>query len=228
MSDPFIPGIISSTDLKTYRDSGVGMRVGFGAKTAILVVDMCRYIVDECSPLSCRFNGRQVVESISKLLMKARPIGIPTVYTTQRGSEPYTSATGGRLVNKAIPKLSEFAQLEEPHEILEELKPESNEIVIVKPKPSAFFGTQLTSILLFHRIDTIIVTGAVTSGCIRATVDSAAALNFRVVVPIECVADRFQTSHEVSLFDMDCFLADVVPVQEVFDHLDNLDHDIYS
>lgn len=86
-------------------------------------------------------------------------------------------------------------------------------------KPSALFGTRLAGLLVYHGVDTLIVSGTTTSGRIRATVDHAAAYNLRVIVPRECVADRFRLSHEVALFDLDAFLADVMSMDEVLQHV---------
>ena len=146
-------------------------------------------------------GARPPARNIARLLASARAAGIPVVFTTQRTTEPYDAATGGRLIDKAIPLDSGFARDEAPHEIVDEVRPVPGETVLVKPKPSAFFAIQLASLLVFHGVDTLIVTGTTTSGCIRATVDHAAAYNFRVVIPRECVADRFRASHEVALFD---------------------------
>ena len=107
----------------------------------------------------------------------------------------------------------------EAHEIPELIEPAPGEVVLTKSKPSAFFGTQMASLLTYFRVDTTIVTGMVTSGCIRATVVDAFSHNYRVVVPIECVADRSETSHQMNLFDMDMKYADVLPLAEVVAHL---------
>ena len=226
--DCYIPSVIPKEDRDTHRRAGLGRRVGFGRKLAILVIDMCRYTVDDRSPLSCGQTAVSATEAIARLLDAARPIGIPIIYTTQRTRDPYSAATGGRLLDKAIASDSDFAQALWPHEIVDQLAPAPGDTVIVKPKPSVFFGTQLASLLVHHQSDTLIVTGTTTSGCIRATVDHAAAYNFRVIVPYECVADRFRLSHHVTLFDIDAFLADVVPLRAVLDHLKDIDKSVYA
>ena len=88
--------------------------------------------------------------------------------------------------------------------------------------PSFFFGTQLASVLINERIDTVIITGTTTSGCVRATTDDAAALNFRVIIPQEAVADRYSLSHQVTLFDIDSWLGDVMPLEAVIAHLETV------
>lgn len=105
--------------------------------------------------------------------------------------------------------------------IIEELTPREDEIVMYKHnKPSAFFGTPLASLLTYYKVDTTIVTGMVTSGCVRATVLDAFQYNFRVVIPHECCADGSQISHKVSLFDIHMKYADVVESRKVIDYLE--------
>jgi maleamate amidohydrolase len=108
----------------------------------------------------------------------------------------------------------------EAHEIADTIKPEPKDIVVTKSKPSAFFGTPLASMLVYLGVDTLVVTGMVTSGCVRATVIDAFSHNYRVIVPLECVADRSPTSHQVNLFDIDMKYADVLPLADVLAHLD--------
>src|SRR5699024_7369347 len=100
-------------------------------------------------------------------------------------------------------------------EIVESLKPVPGEIVISKKKPSAFFGTPLASYLIDENIDTLIVTGTTTSGCVRATAVDAFSYNLDVVVPEECAFDRGITTHALNLFDMQQKYADVVSTEEV-------------
>ncbi|MGQ0571624.1 MAG: isochorismatase family protein, partial [Armatimonadota bacterium] len=96
-----------------------------------------------------------------------------------------------------------------------ELAPLRTETVVVKTAPSAFHGTNLVSHLVFHNVDTVIVTGTVTSGCVRATVVDAFSYGFRVVVPVEGVYDRGATSHKVALFDIYTRYGDVLSMAEV-------------
>ncbi len=221
----FIPDVIPEQDRQVRQRAGLGQRVGFGDRIAVIVIDMCRYTVEDRSPLSCGELGWTACHAIAKLLDAARPRGIPIIYSTQRTAEPYSSATGGRLLSKAIAGDSAFANELWPHEILDEVAPQSGDVVLVKPKPSFFFGTQLTSVLINERIDTLIITGTTTAGCVRATVDDAAARNYRVIVPQEAVADRYSLSHQVTLFDIDSWLGDVMPLNAVIRHIETVRQD---
>ena len=97
--------------------------------------------------------------------------------------------------------------------VVSELAPGPDEVVIRKIKPSAFFGTPLASYLNELKIDSLVITGCTTSGCVRATVVDAFSLNYRVVIPSDGVFDRFELSHQVSLFDLSLKYADVVTSQ---------------
>ena len=108
------------------------------------------------------------------------------------------------------------------HTIYQDLEPEEGDIVLEKSKPSGFFGTDLAAILTYHHIDTLIVTGMVTSGCVRATVVDGFNLNYVCIVPEECTADRGQVSHKVNLFDMHCKYADVMPQSQVHEYIKSL------
>lgn len=219
----YVPDVIPDSDLAMYRKAGVGRRIGFGQRVAVLVVDMTRAFVEDRFALGSAAMGQRAVRAIRELLTRAREIGLPIFFTRM---VPFrTRAEGGRWLD-AAPGIFGRAgdpQAEEPARIPPEIAPRPGEPVIVKPKPSAFFETRLHSMLTFHRADTLIVAGMVTSGCVRATVDDAFAYNYRVIVPEEAVADRAEVPHKVNLFDMDMISADVMPLGAVLAHLEGAD-----
>jgi|TARA_B110000263_G_scaffold247525_1_gene260547 nicotinamidase-related amidase len=108
------------------------------------------------------------------------------------------------------------------YNFVEEVSPEEGDILLPKRHASAFFGTALTSYLIDLKVDTLILVGCTTSGCIRATAVDAFSYNFAVVIPDECVYDRTQTSHDASLFDLDSKYADVLPLSEVTGYIECL------
>src|SRR5207253_10770809 len=108
-------------------------------------------------------------------------------------------------------------------EIHASVKPKPSDIVLVKKRPSAFFGTLLNSTLVERRVDTLIITGGTTSNCVRATAVDAMSYNYHTIVVSDCVYDRVQISHETALFDLDRQYADVVKSDEVIKHLMSLD-----
>lgn len=97
------------------------------------------------------------------------------------------------------------------------------DIVVNKRMASAFFETNLGSLFTFHRIDTVVVTGGSTSGCVRATVVDSLSRNFRTIVPEECVSDKHESPHFANLYDMALKYADVIPVAEVIDFMNSND-----
>ena len=105
------------------------------------------------------------------------------------------------------------------YEFVDEVAPRESDILIPKKHPSAFFATALTSHLIDLGVDTLVVTGCTTSGCIRSTVVDAFSYNFRVAVPEECVYDRSRVSHAINLFDMAGKYSDVAPVEDVLRRL---------
>lgn len=215
MDERYIPDWLPAADRAVYERAGWGRRVGFGERAAVLVIDMCRYFTEPRYPYACPETGRPAVAAIADLLVTARAAKLPIIYTRQGDEHPYAAATAGRFADKIIPLDSSFATEARPHEIVPEVAPHPEDVVLIKPKPSVFFGTQLESILTYFRVDTLIVTGVATSGCVRASVDHAFALNYRLIIPRECVADRARLPHEANLFDMDTATADVMPLKSV-------------
>jgi maleamate amidohydrolase len=187
-----------------------------GSRAAVIVVDMSNAFVDSRWPTGCSDTGKPCAAAIRALLDVARPAGLPVFFTT--GYTPgYTPSPAelGRWVGNVM-GASPLMRLPETHEIYAEIRPLAGEVIIYKgARPSAFFGTNLASMLTYHRTDTVIVTGMVTSGCVRATVLDAFQYNYHVIVPEECVADRGQVPHKVNLFDMHMKYADVAPLSEV-------------
>ncbi|MCU1489530.1 MAG: hydrolase [Acidimicrobiaceae bacterium] len=191
-----------------------------GQRPALIVVDMTRaFVQDEYSTGWAR-TGRPAVAATSVLLNAARHARIP-VYFTNRYSDPdYRQSAVERGRGRSTSRLEPPAELPPGDVIVDELAPLGTEVVIHKGrKPSAFFGTPLASYLIHGGVDTVIVAGMTTSGCVRGTALDAYMYNFNVVVPFECTADRSQISHKVSLFDLHMKYADVVSLDEVVAHL---------
>jgi len=213
----YVPDIIPAAERERYAKGHMGKRVGLGARPAVLVVDMTRAFTEDRFPLGCSSAGAPCAAAIRTLLEAVRPSGVPVLYT--RYDAFAADAEWGRWLDKGTgAEPDSLMRGPEAHEIADAVKPASRDIVVTKSKPSAFFGTPLASMLTYLGVDTVVVTGMVTSGCVRATVVDAFSLNYRVIVPIECVADRSPTSHQVNLFDMDMKYADVLPLADVLAH----------
>ncbi len=202
-------GLVTPEEQAVYRKAGYGRPRGFGANAALLVVDVEYNFTGEFpEPVldavekfkdSCGTYAWAAIPDIRRLLDAARRVGVPVFFT--HGIPKGSPADGGAADRGTT--------------IIQELKPEPGEVVIAKAGPSAFFGTPLASHLVDKHVDTVIVTGCTTSGCVRATVVDSYSYRFRTIVPAEAVFDRADTPHRVNLFDLAMKYADVLPVGEV-------------
>lgn len=198
-----------------YQQLGFSVRIGFGERPAILVIDMCRGITEPGHPLSIDMNHS--IGPMRAMFETARSRDVPIIYTTVAYTSPHY-ADGGAFVEK-IPLLRELIIGSPLTEIDPRIAPAPGDVVITKKFPSGFHGTNLHSLLTTLGIDTTIVVGNSTSGCVRATTIDAVSGGFRVILPRECIADRVPLSHAVNLFDMDSKYGDVVAASEVIDYL---------
>ena len=208
-------GVIPEEEQAIYRKTGWGTPTGLGKRPALLVIDVqYRSMGDRPMPIeeaiatlptSCGEYGWRAVPYIADLLAAFRDMGAPILY-------PYVAPKGPQNRGQFELKVPGVMGIpKHGYDFVAEVAPVQSDILIPKFQASAFHGTPLTSHLIGMGIDTVIVTGCTTSGCVRATVIYACALNFKVVVPEEAVYDRSQTSHAVNLFDMASKYADVMP-----------------
>lgn len=193
-------------------------RWGLGERPAVVVVDMVRAFVEDAYPTGHEATGRPCAAAIARLLDVARPAGFPVFYTVTVAMT-HEPEVGAWLQGRPGPLVFPFNGGPDAHEIVPELKPHPTDVVFAKAKPSAFFGTQLVSMLTYQKVDSLIVVGMTTSGCVRATVNDAFAYNYRVAVPIEGVADRSGISHRVELLDMGAKYADVLGVDLLLEEI---------
>jgi maleamate amidohydrolase len=203
--------------IEIYVKAGITGKVGFGKKPAIIVVDLTKGFTQPQFQLGADLS--EVVNGNVQLLKKAREKGIPIFFSISEFSEDMKDA--GIWLEK-FPSIKTLMCGSEEVQIDPRLDPKPGEQIIRKNFPSCFFGTTLATRLIALGIDTLIVTGATTSGCVRATVVDSLQYGFRTIVPKECVGDRAQAPHEANLFDMGMKYADVVSLQEVLNNLDKV------
>jgi len=199
-------------------DAGFHGRAGFGERPALVVVDMNVAFTDRSSPLACPLDG--VVGAIQELLRECRAAGFPVVYTTVAYDEE-ARRTAAVFIDK-VPALLTLEAGSRWVEIDPRIAPLPGEPVLTKLFASAFFGTELQSLLAAAGCDTLVVTGASTSGCVRATAVDALQHGYRPVVPREAVGDRDPDAHEANLYDIDAKYGDVVSLEETLGHLEEL------
>jgi maleamate amidohydrolase len=199
-----------------YRDRGIGSRVGFGTSPAVLVIDMSRAFTDPATRVGSEQG--ETVKAIGRVLAAARERGDVPMFFTTMAFEPGGLDAG--MWGRKIPALLDL-RTDDPAamEVDPRIAPGKGEIVLNKKFASAFFGTPLASLLGTRGVDTVILTGCSTSGCIRATAVDAVSYGYRVVVPEECVADRVPEPHRANLFDIQSKYGDVVGVDDVLAYL---------
>ncbi|HJS49548.1 MAG TPA: isochorismatase family protein [Gaiellaceae bacterium] len=193
-------------------------RAGFGRRPALIVIDVNIGFTAPESPLVCDLE--EVVATIRQLLEEARRAEIPIVFTTVSYTES-EKRTAAAFIDK-VPALLTLEAGSRWVEIDPRIAPREDEPVLNKLFASAFFGTALSSLLASHGCDSLIVTGASTSGCVRATAVDALQHGYRPIVPREAVGDRNPDAHAANLYDLDAKYADVVSVAEVIEHLEEL------
>jgi maleamate amidohydrolase len=207
--------------------SGWGSRPpkGFGRKPAIIVVDDYYYVLGTARepileqvktwPGSCGLEGWEAIDRTAELLDAARSAGVPVAYVHGVNEEagPWNPLGRGSLGGLA-PEQRDIA-----YKIVKEVEPQPGDLVMPKLTASAFAGTPLSMYLNQLGVDTVLVVGETTSGCVRATVLDAAAARFKIGVVEECCFDRTEAAHAINLFDMHHKYADVISVQAAIRYL---------
>jgi maleamate amidohydrolase len=203
------------------KHEGFHGRAGFGENPALLVIDVNVGFTDPASPLVCDLED--VVAAIRRLLGEFRRAQLPVVYTTVSYDEGDKVAAAA-FIDK-IPALLTLEAGSRWVEIDPRIAPLPSEPVLNKLFASAFYGTPLSSLLASAGCDSVVITGASTSGCVRATAVDAIQHGYRPAVPREAVGDRNPEAHEANLYDIDTKYGDVVSVDEVVAHVEQLGGD---
>jgi maleamate amidohydrolase len=200
-----------------YAAHGFRGRVGFGSRPAVLVVDVVRAYLEPSSPLYAGVEA--AVAAAVRLTDAARAARIPVALTSVRYAR---GGVDGGLWWRKVPALRVLEDGSPLAELAAGLEPRPGDITVVKQYASAFFGTSLASTLHAGGIDTLVVAGLTTSGCVRATVVDAISYGFAPIVVREAVGDRDPRPHEANLFDMDAKYADVVGLNEVLAYFEKV------
>lgn len=204
---------------RTYARAGFGAPVRRGSRPAIVVVDLTRGFTEEGFPSGADLT--EVVGATGELIEAARPAGVPVVFT----AIAYTPAEAAGDAVVWLQKAQGMRALLEGGEEVEvdpRLPRVPDDHLIVKKGASAFFGTSLAALLTGLGRDTVLVCGATTSGCVRATAVDAVQSGFSVLVPRECVGDRASGPHEANLFDIQAKYGDVIGLKDAVAYLDAL------
>ncbi|MBP7334820.1 isochorismatase family protein [Niveispirillum sp.] len=206
-----------ATDLNAdYAQAGFGNRLGWGKRPALLIIDFVNAYLDPACPLYA--GVEKALAGAVTLLSAARAAGIPVFHT----NVAYTpGGVDGGVFFRKVKALSCFERGLHPHwaAFAEGLEPVAGEPVITKQYASAFFGTSLASTLTSSSIDTLLIAGLSTSGCVRASALDACQHGFVPLVVRQAVGDRDTRVHEANLFDLNAKYADVIGIEEAVAHL---------
>ncbi len=208
---------MTQTVQENYAEAGFGQTLGFGERPALLMVDFVKAYLVEDSPL---YAGVETVrDNCARLLEAARSAGIPVLHTNV--SYQPGGADGGLFMRK-LPLLKVFEEGSPLGDFVDGLEPAAGETVITKQFASGFFGTELANVLSSLDVDTVLVAGVTTSGCVRATAVDALQNGFAPVVVRDAVGDRNPAPHEANLFDLQAKYADVISLSEAIKYLERI------
>jgi maleamate amidohydrolase len=206
------------SDEEFFKQRGFGLRIGFGKRPALMVIDILNGFTDPNMPLGANLDSQ--IAAIKPLLDVSRKRSIPIFFSTVRYDDDDLKDAGiWALKQKGVTTLRTGTPAVEVDPRMNFQRPET---LIVKKYASCFFGTDLVPRLLAHGVDTLIITGCTTSGCVRATAVDACQNGFRPMVVREAVGDRSEAAHKQSLFDLDAKYADVVPLEETLKYLNSV------
>ncbi|MEX2453873.1 MAG: isochorismatase family protein [Rhodospirillaceae bacterium] len=208
------------SDEEFFRERGFGMTIGYGERPALLIIDILKAFTDPDMMLGADLDDE--IEAIRPLLEAAHERDIPVIFSTVRYDDADLKDAGiWALKQKGVITLMSDTS---GSEIDPRLDVGEKDALLVKKYASCFFGTDLVSRLMAHKVDTLIITGCTTSGCVRATAVDACQTGFRPMVVREAVGDRSAAAHEQSLFDLNAKYADVVSQADALAYLKSVGH----
>ena len=203
--------------LADYQNKGLAERSGFGKRPALLVVDFINGFTDPTSPLGGDFSSE--VAATKDLLDVFRAAALPIAFTTIEYDADFRDA--GVFIKK-VPSLAVLLRGSPMCRIDDRIAPKTGEYIVSKKFASSFFGTNLDTYLRTHGVDTLVITGCTTSGCVRASAVDSLQYGYQTIVVRDACGDRAQGPHEANLFDMDAKYADVISLAEGLDYVTGL------
>jgi len=230
--------VLGDVDRAVFDAAGWGRRAGYGARPAIMVIDVnYNFCGDRAEPIlesieRWRYSCGEVawtsgIPAIQRILEVARRKRLPVIYTTNpRREDGFDLGIWSLKSHRADDNVDVMGH--RGNDIVDEVAPEPGDLFIEKRKPSAFFGTPLMSHLNMLNADSLIVTGTTTSGCVRATAVDALSYDIRVTIPHEAAFDRSVLSHKVSLMDLHMKYVDVTDTDDVVGHLEDLEAGLFD
>lgn len=231
--EPIWNQFLTERDKAVFGSAGYGARAGFGQRPAVIVIDVnYNFTGDRDEPIlesikrwrnSCGEDAWKALPALQKLLGAARAKGLPVIYSTGTRRPDNWDAGGWAWKNSRNAEDAKTRSTNmDGNAINAEIAPAPQDIVIEKLKPSVFFGTPLLSFLVDLKVDSLLITGTTTSGCVRATVIDGFSNNYRCTLVEEGCFDRSQASHAINLCDMQAKYADVVKLDETLAYIAGL------
>ncbi len=203
--------------LAQYQEKGFAARSGYGKRPALLIVDFIVGFTDPSSPLGGDFSSELKVTG--RIIDAFRAASLPIVYTVIEYEPDFRDA--GVFIKK-VPSLSVLVRGSPMCDIDERIRPAAGDYIVTKKYASSFFGTNLDTHLKNQGVDTLVITGCTTSGCVRASAVDSLQSGYQTIVVRDGVGDRAQGPHEANLFDIDAKYGDVVPSEAVLAYIDGL------
>ena len=239
MDEPVWDRFLTERDKQVFTAGGFGARQGYGKRPAVVVIDVnYSFCGERPEPIlesikrwraSCGVEAWEGIAAIQKLLVAARAQGLPIIYSTGARRDDRWDTGSWAWKN---PRVTEKPRTQhgdqDGYTIVGEIAPQPRDLVVYKHKPSVFFGTPLPSFLVHLGVDSLILAGTTTSGCVRATAVDAFSYNYRVALVEECCFDRSQASHAMSLCDLHAKYADIVRLDEAIRFITSLDAGLFE
>jgi len=194
----------------------------WGKSPALVLIDFANAYFDESQPLYGGDGCQIALDNAKRLLSIARETAVPVVFTEVKYIPG--GADGGAFYNK-VPALSCFDAGRDSQKLAGGLKVQDGELLITKQYPSAFFGTSLAATLQWMNVDTLLLTGVTTSGCVRASCIDSISSGFITIVVSDAVGDRADEPHQANLFDMSAKYADLCDTNEAIRYLQSTTND---
>jgi maleamate amidohydrolase len=210
----------SQSDAELFKERGFGLKIGFGERPVLLVIDMLKAFTNPAMLLGANLDRQ--IEAIQPLLAVAHARAIPVIFSTVIYND--TDLKDAGIWALKMKGLTTLRSGSDGVEVDSRLDMRQTDSLLVKKYASCFFGTDLVARLMSQRADTLIITGCTTSGCVRATAVDAVQTGLRPVVVREAVGDRSVAAHEQSLFDLNAKYADVVSLDETLQYLRTVGH----
>lgn len=200
--------------LESYKSKGFASRSGYGKRPGLLIVDFINGFTDPASPLGGDFDSQ--LETTNALLDAFRAQALPIAYTVVEYEHDFRDA--GVFIEK-VPSLAVLKKGSHMVEVDDRIKPLPGEYIVSKRYASSFFGTNLDTWFRNNGVDTCVIVGCTTSGCVRASAVDSLQYGYRTVVVRDGCGDRAEGPHEANLFDIDAKYGDVISLEECLEYV---------